>query len=156
MTEGGAPDQTATVPAGFAVSRSRGPFTRHNGPVYRSDAPGDVRSGLIVLDRHCNGMGFLHGGMASAFADGALAWAVWDATKRMSVTLKLTLNFIDIVREGEWLEARPGVDGIDGDLVHVHADLVTGRGAQAARADAVFRLLRRGPAASIPPLKPSK
>lgn len=138
-------------PPGFAPSRSRGPFTRHNGPVFRASAPGDIRSGLIVLDRHCNSMGFLHGGMASAFADGALAWAVWDATGRMSVTLKLTLAFLDIVREGEWLEARPAVDSVSGELVHVHADLVAGRERPVARADAVFRLLRRGPAVSVPP-----
>ena len=156
MADAGAPDRPAQVPDGFAASRSRGPFTRHNGPVYRSEIDGDIRSGLVVLDRHCNGMGFLHGGMASAFADGALAWAVWDATHRMSVTLKLTLSFIDIVREGEWLEARPVVDGIKDELVHLHADLVTGRGVRAARADAVFRLLRRGPATSIPPLKAGK
>ena len=106
-----------------------------------------MRSGVRVLDRHCNGMGFLHGGMISAFADSSLAWAVWSATGRMSVTLKLTLSFLDVVREGEWLEARPEVTAIQDELVHVSADLLAGdgvvQGRAAARADAVFRLLRR-------------
>lgn len=131
------------VPAGFALSGSRGPFTTHNGPSYRAEAPGDLRSGLLVLDRHCNSMGFLHGGMASAFADGALAYAVWHATRKMSVTLKLTLHFHGIVKAGKWLEARPVVDAVDADLVHVHADLVLADGSPAARADGVFRVLRR-------------
>ncbi|NBC20897.1 MAG: PaaI family thioesterase [Alphaproteobacteria bacterium] len=138
-------DQTPhVIPAGFELSKSRGPFTTHNGPTYRASAKGDMRSGLLVLDRHCNSMGFLHGGMASAFADGALAWAVWHETRRMSVTLKLTLSFLDIVRAGAWLEARPGIDAVHDELVHVHADLVTGSH-KAARAEAVFRLLRRRP-----------
>lgn len=132
----------ATVPDGFEISSSRGPFTTHNGPTYRASARSDMRSGILVLERHCNSMGFLHGGMASAFADGALAWAVWRETRRMSVTLKLTLSFLNIVRAGEWLEARPGVDAVNGELVHVHANLVTSAG-KAARAEAVFRLLRR-------------
>ncbi|KCZ94431.1 PaaI family thioesterase [Hyphomonas johnsonii] len=130
-------------PAGFAPNPSRGKFTLHNGPTYRASARGDIRTGMWVLDRHCNGMGFLHGGMASAFSDSALAWAVWSATGRMSVTIKLTLEFMDIVPEGTWLEAHPEVTAIDGDLVHVRARLVKSDGHIAARADAVFRSLRR-------------
>ena len=141
------PAEPADIPAGFSLSRTRGKFSLHNGPTYRADGEGDVRSGVRVLDRHCNGMGFLHGGMISAFADSSLAWAVWSATGRMSVTLKLTLSFLDVVREGEWLEARPEVTAIQDELVHVSADLLAGdgvvQGRAAARADAVFRLLRR-------------
>lgn len=131
------------VPAGFSLAQSRGKFTLHNGPVYRADAEGDVRSGLIVLDRHCNGMDFLHGGMAAAFSDGALAWAVWAAEKRPSVTLKLTLSYFQTVHEGDWLEARPQVTSVENEIVHVHADLVSGGERKVARADGVFRLLRR-------------
>ena len=68
---------------GFAASPSRGKFTIHNGPSYRATAEGDMRTGLWVLDRHCNGMGFLHGGMACAFADPSATSAMalgmrWD------------------------------------------------------------------------------
>ncbi len=133
--------------AGFAITPSRGKFTIHNGPSYRASAPGDVRTGLWVLDRHCNGMGFLHGGMACAFADSALAWAVWSATNKMSVTIKLTMEFMEIAREGEWIEAHPVVTAVDGDFVHVSARIVKEDGALAARADAVFRTVRRGPSA---------
>lgn len=137
------PSKPAQLPVGFSPATSRGKFTTHNGPVYRADDDADLRSGIIVLDRHCNGMGFLHGGMASAFADSALAWAVWWHTRRMSVTLKLTMSFLATVHEGDWLEARPVIDGIDGDIVHLHAQLLSGGTTPAARADAVFRLLRR-------------
>ncbi|MEL6664368.1 MAG: PaaI family thioesterase, partial [Pseudomonadota bacterium] len=113
------------------------------GPVYRADADEDLRSGLLVLDRHCNGMGFLHGGMAAAFSDSALAWAVWWHTRRRSVTLKLTMTYLDIVKAGTWLEARPEVDAVKDDCVHVHADLWANGAVKSARADAVFRLLRR-------------
>lgn len=144
------PSDASLIPPGFSLSRSRGKFTTHNGPVYRAEAEGDLRSGIRILDRHCNGMGFLHGGMAAAFSDSALAWAVWDATGRMSVTLKLTMSYLDVVREGEWLEARPLVDGTHDGMVHVHAKLLAGDGKRegraVGRADAVFRLLRRRPA----------
>lgn len=128
---------------GFAASPSRGKFTIHNGPSYRATAEGDIRTAIWVLDRHCNGMGFLHGGMVSAFADSALAWAAWSATGKMSVTIKLTLEFMEIAREGEWIEAHPRVTAIDGEFVHVTARIVKEDGALAARADAVFRTVRR-------------
>lgn len=128
---------------GFALTPSRGKFTIHNGPSYRATAAGDMRTGLWVLDRHCNGMGFLHGGMMSAFADSALAWAVWSATGKMSVTIRLTLEFMEIAREGEWIEAHPEVSSIDGDFIHVSANIVKEDGGLAARASAVFRTVRR-------------
>lgn len=131
---------------GFAPTPSRGKFTLHNGPSYRATEKGDIRTGLWVLDRHCNGMGFLHGGMVSAFADSALAWAVYSATQKMSVTIKLTLEFMEIVREGEWIEAHPEVTSVDGEFIHVRARIVKEDGGLAALAHAVFRTVRRGPA----------
>ena len=133
----------APPPEGFEVSRSRGPFTMRNGPVCRAVAMGDLRSGIRVLDRHCNSMGFMHGGMVSAFADGALAWAVWHATRKMSVTLKLTTSFFGTVRPGDWLEAHPQVVSVDDGVVQVEARLLVDGGRLAARADGTFRTLRR-------------
>lgn len=132
-----------TVPTGFVLANSRGGFTNHNGPVYAASDQGDLRSGLFVLDRHCNGMGFLHGGMISAFADRALAVAVYDATRRMSVTLKLTLQFYETVRLHDWLEAHPKVHSTNDGIVQVTADLLISGKKLAARADATFRSLRR-------------
>ena len=131
------------VPDGFVLSRSRGAFSNHNGPVYEAAAADDFRSGLYVLDRHCNSMGFLHGGMASAFSDRSLAVAVYGATKRASVTLKLTLHFYETVRLHNWLEAHPRVISHENDLVQVTADLMINGTKLAARADATFRTLRR-------------
>lgn len=132
-----------TVPDGFVLAQSRGKFSNHNGPVYIANAPGDLRSGIFVLDRHCNSMGFLHGGMASAFSDRALAVAVFSATGRMSVTLKLSLHFYETVRQETWLEAHPEVVSYEHDLVQVSADLLIDGTKLAARADATFRTLRR-------------
>ena len=130
-------------PDGFELSQSRGPFTTRNGPVYRAIAEGDIRSGLWVLDRHCNSMGFMHGGMISAFADGALAWAAWHETRRMSVTLKLTTSYFGTIRPGDWLEAHPRAISANDGIVQVEADMLVAGEKLAARADATFRVLRR-------------
>ncbi|MEM8616421.1 MAG: PaaI family thioesterase [Pseudomonadota bacterium] len=130
-------------PAGFELSQSRGGFTTHNGPVFEASTEDDLRSGLFILDRHCNSLGFLHGGMASAFADRSLAIAVSAATRKVSVTLKLTMHFHQTVRLHQWLEARPQVLSIEADIVQVGADLVIAGDRLAARVDATFKTLRR-------------
>jgi len=136
-----------TPPEGFGATNSRGLFTLHNGPTYRAEAEGDTRSGFFVLDRHCNGMGFLHGGMIGAFADSSLAWAVWNETRRLSVTLKLTLEYLDIVKKGTWVEARPGKPLEKDGVVYVSAPLITASGRRVANADGVFRLMKQRPKA---------
>ncbi len=136
-------DNVFRPPEGFKEDGARGPFTMHNGPIYRKDDGTTVEVGLHVLERHCNGLGFLHGGMISAFADGALAWAVWRATRRSSVTMQLSMDFLDIVRLGDWLVAHPKHIATNGDVVHVEADLIRNGDQLAAHSVGVFHLLRR-------------
>lgn len=131
------------VPDGFKADAGRGPFTTHNGPIYRKDDGKTVEVGLHVLERHCNGHGFLHGGMISAFADGALAWSVWRATKRASVTMQLSLDFLETVRIGDWLVARPKHVATQGEIIHVEADLIRNNENLAAHAVGVFHLLHK-------------
>ena len=138
-------ETTFVLPAGFKADSGRGPFTSHNGPIYRKDDGETLEVGLHILDRHCNGLGFLHGGMISAFADGALAWSVWKATQRMSVTMRLSIDFLETVRIGDWLVARPSHVKTDGDIVHVEADLIRNDQQLAAHAVGVFNLIRRKP-----------
>ena len=133
-------------PAGFAPSQARGPFTSHNGPVYERRQGEAVTIGLRVLKRHCNGLGFLHGGMMSAFCDSALAHAVFGSLRRTGVTLKLSVEFYDIVREGDWIEAAPELVFADEETALVRTIIRRGEGgdpADVARATATFRLLRR-------------
>ena len=130
-------------PDGFVEDNGRGPFTKHNGPIYRKDDGNVTEVGLYVLERHCNGLGFLHGGMISAFADGALAWCVWNNTRSSSVTSRLSIDFIETVRIGDWLVAKPKHIATDDEIVHVEADLIRNDTQIAAHAVAVFHLIRR-------------
>ena len=141
MRLGDLPEGTV-IPDGFALAHSRGHFTNHNGPVFTATAPGDLRSAMFVLDRHCNSMGILHGGMASAFADRALAVAVWQALRAPSVTLKLTLQFLESISLHSWLEARPRVLSVQDGLVQVTAEMRIMGQERVARADATFRRVR--------------
>jgi len=96
-------------PAGFVRSEMRGPFSSHNGPYFHKHEEDRFFHGLRVQKRHCNSHGILHGGMMSAFADGLLGTAVWRATRRRAVTVRLTTDFLAMARPGEWLEGTANV-----------------------------------------------
>ncbi len=138
-------DAAFTPPEGFYMDAGRGPFTSHNGPIYRRDDGETFEVGLHILERHCNGYGFLHGGMVSAFADGALAWCVGKATRRNAVTIRLSLDFLETARIGDWLVARPTHISTQGDIVHVEADIIRNNQQLSAHASGVFHIVRRKP-----------
>jgi len=90
-------------PEGFVPS-ARGPYTTHNGPMFhklRDD--GSFEHAFYVLDRHCNSMGIVHGGMLATFLDGLLARAVHQSSGGMSVTLHLSIDFLSAARKGQWV-----------------------------------------------------
>jgi uncharacterized protein (TIGR00369 family) len=136
----------AAVPPGFVLSEGRGPFTTHNGPVYHKAEGGIFRQGFHVLAHHCNGHGIAHGGWLSAFADGVLGAAVWRATKAPSVTLRLNVDFLDMVRPGEWVEGWAEVTRATRTLAFARGELVCGT-RKVLSADAVFKLMKSRPTA---------
>lgn len=131
-------------PEGFVESMDRGPFTTHNGPVYHKKDSAVVTRGFYVLNRHCNGYGIAHGGWLTAFSDGVLGAAVWYATRSRSVTLRLNADFIDMVRQGEWVEGTGIVTRATKSLAFARAELKTG-GKLVLTAEGVFKLMATRP-----------
>jgi acyl-coenzyme A thioesterase PaaI-like protein len=129
-------------PSGFIESTTRGPFTTHNGPVYHKPADAFVR-GFRALHRHCNSFGIVHGGWLMTFTDGVLGAAVWEATKTRSVTLRMTSDFVGMVRQGEWVEGRGLVTRATRSLVFARAELTAG-GKVVLTAEGVFKLMTGG------------
>lgn len=137
------PDMVALAnpPQGFEPILSNSPFGWENGPIFeRMDDQGRTR-GFRVAERHINAGGACHGGMIMTFADILLATAVFDVAEPPFVTVRLTTDFLGPAFEGEWLEGRAEVTGVDDDMI-----AVTGRMATDARAVAsvsgVFKAIR--------------
>ena len=121
-------------PPGFTTS-PRGPFSTHNGPFFHRLLDDGFEHAFFALDRHCNGLGIVHGGMLSTFLDGLLARAVFDATKAQSVTLHLSVDFLAMARAGQWVFGSATVRRRTRDVVFVEGrawvgerDVVRGAG----------------------------
>lgn len=129
-------------PPGFTYM-PRAAFVNHVGPIYQAEGnePGDMRLGLRVRPVHCNTMGFMHGGMAATLIDSAMARAQISLLKRRTVTLKMTVEYLDAIAVNDWLEVAARTTSHGPDVAHTEAEIRVD-GAVRVKASGVFRLLR--------------
>ncbi len=113
-------------PEGFEPHVSRGAFTTKNGPLFvrlgEEDGTG-IAFGLRVAGDHCNGFGFMHGGMLAAFSDSAMAQAVVRKANAGAVTLSMTMEYFEPTHKGDWLVAEPVVVSCDDSVAQVDVRL---------------------------------
>ena len=136
------------IPDGFEPHDRKSPVTAPWEPLYRRLSGDTVVLGVRARDAHCNGRGFVHGGLISALADNAMGLS---CARRMGdlaslVTVNLTVDFLGSAHVGQWLEfdtvfVKPG-----GTLSFTQA-FVTADGQPCARANAVFRVVKKAVAA---------
>jgi uncharacterized protein (TIGR00369 family) len=127
-------------PDGFALASGRGAFSTHNGPYFHRAEDG--AQAFFALKRHCNGIGLIHGGMLSAFLDGALASAAARGSGQALVTVHLSIDFLGMGRAGEWVIAEAQLTRRAGDLAFAEGLALAGE-RKLARATGVFKLMRR-------------
>ena len=139
MAEPEIEDDAPPPPQGFTPSLDRGAFSTRNGP-YFHDASG--RQAFFARKRHCNGIGLIHGGMLSAFLDGVLAGAAVRGSGAVSVTVHLSIDFLDMGRAGDWVIGEASLTRAARDLAFVEGRAAMG-GRTLARATGVFKLMRR-------------
>jgi uncharacterized protein (TIGR00369 family) len=137
------PDETIPEPPdGFAPQNLRGPFSLHNGPYFERQSEGLAEQAFYVLSRHCNQMGFAHGGMLSAFVDGLLATSVGRATRSAGVTIHLSIDYLAPAKRGAWVFGEARVTRETQEFAFAEARSHNGEN-DIVRASGVFRLRRR-------------
>ncbi len=129
------------IPEGFSPMPPRGAFIDLNGPFYHD---GHVQFGFIPKERHCNLLGFAHGGMIATFLDSAMAHSVVTAHGYAIVTEQLTINYISVVAKNRWAEVEVCLDEREDDHIFAKAVLQS-RGQICAKGQANFKLLVRRP-----------
>ena len=100
----------APIPTGYELVLMGGSFITSNGPFYvRKHEDGRVNLGMRIERRHCNAMGTCHGGMLATFADMMMPVILYDhpqlaATGCFLPTASMQLDFLGMVRMGDWIE----------------------------------------------------
>ena len=133
-------DAELPPPEGYVLAQGRGPYTTHNGPIYRLDEGDTWKRGFRVLRRHCNSFGLVHGGWYMSFVDGVLAEAVHRASGAPSLTVRMTSDFLASARIGDWVEGTGRCTRVTRTLAFAEAELYSG-GKRLFTASAVFALM---------------
>ncbi|MBW8814580.1 MAG: PaaI family thioesterase [Caulobacterales bacterium] len=137
-------DTIPEPPAGFIRSAGRGQFSTVNGPYFHKPAPGDgpVEQAFFALGRHTNGIGIVHGGMLSAFMDGLLASAAGHRTGLVAVTIHLSIDFLHMARQGDWVLGEARMTRATKDVAFAEGRAHV-RGVDVVRATGIFKLMQR-------------
>lgn len=121
---GAAPAETADsdtggsqrgVPDGFRPHDRPSPLTAPWEPIYARHDDDAVILAVEVRRAHCNSRGMVHGGLIAALADNAMGLSALRVAARAGaagargVTVSLTIDFVDGVGIGDWLEFVPRV-----------------------------------------------
>ncbi|ACG78350.1 putative phenylacetic acid degradation-related protein [Phenylobacterium zucineum HLK1] len=138
---------TLELPAGFSPHFRKSPLTDPWEPLYSRVTDDTVILALRAGAAHTNSRGFVHGGLISALADNAMGLSCARRLGDLAslVTVNLNVDYLGSALTGQWLEfdtvfVRPGST-----LCFAQA-FVTADGRPCARANAVFRVVRRTPA----------
>lgn len=133
-------DQIPEPPEGFVPSGNRGPFSTHNGPYFHKVGGETTEQAFFALERHANGLGIIHGGMLTAFLDGLLGAAVGRATRRVGVTIHLSVDFLHMARVGDWIMGEAKVTRSTRDVAFVEGRVHVA-GVDVIRGSGVFKLM---------------
>jgi uncharacterized protein (TIGR00369 family) len=132
----------ANPPSGYLPITSTSAFGWENGPIFeRKDDTAHMR-GFRVAERHINAGGMCHGGMTMTFADILLAMAVnavWDGP---FVTIRLTTDFIDAARLGDWVEGEATAYDVADGVVPVSC-VIRSEGNLIASASGLFKVFAK-------------
>lgn len=141
------------VPAGYSPHFRKSPLTDPWEPLFSKIGDGSVAIALRVRPAHCNGKGFLHGGLISSLADNAMGLSVVEQLKAQGIdrarggsTVSLAVDFLASAQIGQWVEFVPRVLRIGGSLGFADC-LVLADALPIARGNATFRFYRNASAA---------
>jgi acyl-coenzyme A thioesterase PaaI-like protein len=127
-----------TIPGGFVPLK---PLDQATAPLglYERSEEGHMSFGILVGSRHCNGGGHCHGGVLATLADVQLGANVFRMIGYGGPTISLTLDYLEGVPMGRWVEGRTELLKRGGRLAFMQCLLTMG-GCPVVRASGTFRL----------------
>lgn len=133
---------TDFIPDGFAPWRPTSRFMTHiaeAGALYRRAQ--DHVLALRVHDSHMNSHTIAHGGLLATLADCALGQCIANQEGLSAVTVQMSVDYLNAVRPGDWLEAHVQIDKKGRRLVYATCLLKVGEKVM-LKANAVFAVRR--------------
>jgi uncharacterized protein (TIGR00369 family) len=100
----------------------------------------DGTMALTVSQSHGNMLGIAHGGLLATLADCALGSAVARQSGKSAVTVQMSLDYMNAVKMGDWLEAHVQIDKLGRRLIYASCLMKAGDRVM-LKANAVFAVV---------------
>ena len=111
------------IPSGFVPDPDLDPAETHVGPFLRREDIEGLAIALLVLPRHCNEHGALHGGVQMALADYTVGATARYGTADATVSVSFDAQFVDTAHAGDVVVGRAEVVRRTGSLVFLQGRL---------------------------------
>jgi acyl-coenzyme A thioesterase 13 len=127
------------IPDGFEPILLESPFLELVGPFYYKREGNRLIVGMRVTKKHCNSMGFAHGGLLSTLGDLAIGLDVVIPGQRLkpTVTVNLSIDFLKSAKLDDWLEAAVEIQKAGTSLVFGNT-YIYANGARIARISGIY------------------
>lgn len=115
---------THHIPDGFSLWPPSGPFLKNIAAlsnIYLREADGVMA--LLVTNEHANMHAIAHGGLLATLADCALGSTVARKVGTGVVTVQMSVDYMNAVKEGDWLEAHVHIDKQGRRLIYASCQL---------------------------------
>ncbi|MEN9538325.1 MAG: hypothetical protein RLZZ126_560 [Pseudomonadota bacterium] len=138
------------APEGFKLRHLGDGFMKTNGPIYYRRDGDQLVLGFRVEERHCNPLGWCHGGMLATLADMVCAVCAHvgseAAKNRFLPTINLQVDYVASARLGDWVQGQATVIKATRSMIFMQGMLMAGEGHSlepVARISGIFKI---GPA----------
>jgi len=131
----------SNAPSGYEPITSHSAFGARSGPIFEKfSEDGSWVRGFRVLEKHCNPMNILHGGMTATFADIIVGTATFRSGAGGCVTVSLNTNYVGAAKLGEWIMGHASVVRKTKSMVFLNFDIYTDARAVAS-GTAIFKTI---------------
>jgi len=133
--------EASNAPEGYEPITSHSQFGASSGPIFEKfSEDGSWVRGFRVLEKHCNPLNILHGGMTATFADIIVGTATFRAGASRCVTVSLNTNYVGAAKIGEWVMGQATVVRKTKSMVFLSFDVYTDQRAVAS-GTAIFKVI---------------
>ncbi|MGE5444917.1 MAG: PaaI family thioesterase [Ignavibacteriales bacterium] len=107
------------------------------------DKKGEVFAKIKPEDRFSGFPGILHGGIQCVLIDEVAFWAMFDRIKKIGVTVKIEMEFLNTVGISSPVEVRGKIDKIEGRDIFIAVDILNERNEVCTRGRVVYHIAKK-------------
>jgi acyl-coenzyme A thioesterase PaaI-like protein len=108
-----------------------------------ADEKGEVFARMIPEDHLSGFPGILHGGIQCVLIDEVAFWAMFNGIKKIGVTVKVEMEFLDTVRTSSPIEIRGRIDKIEGRDIFIAVEILSERNEICTRGRVIYHIAKR-------------